>query len=101
MYYVIFNISSSKNVVLLRVGLSNIHVISALPVICLPACPASQTHKFLKRRTNLVLRASIWTKKITITIMAYVFSSLKVVRTGQMGPKLARILRFNQLFVNS
>ena len=71
MYYVIFNISSSKNVVLLRVGLSNIHVISALPVICLPACPASQTHKFLKRRTKLVLQVSTWMQKNTIIALFF------------------------------
>ena len=42
-----------------------------------PASPASQTHKFPKRRTNLVMHASIWTQKITIPIMFYVFSSLE------------------------
>ena len=41
-----------------------------------PARPASQTHKFPKGRTNLVPRASIWTQKITTTIIAYVFYSL-------------------------
>ena len=46
-------------------------------MIHLPARPASQTHKFLKRRTNLVLHVSIWIQKITIiAIIAYVFSSL-------------------------
>ena len=45
-------------------------------VIHLPACPATQTHKFPKRHTNLFLHASIWTQKITIAITAYVFSSL-------------------------
>ena len=32
-------------------------------VIHLPARPASQTHKYPKRRTNSVLDASIWTQK--------------------------------------
>ena len=47
-----------------------------MPVIHLPARPASQTRKFPKGRTNLVPHAAIWTQKITTTIIAYVFYSL-------------------------
>ena len=53
------------------------HVLASHAVSHLPACPTSQTHKFPKRCTNLVLfNSSIWTQKITITITAYVFSSV-------------------------
>ena len=44
---------------------------SLYTVIHPPAGPVSQTHKFPKRRTNLVPHASICTQKITITITAY------------------------------
>ena len=47
-----------------------------IPVIHLPAWPASQTHKFPKGCTNLVPHVSIWMQKITTTTIAYVFSSL-------------------------
>ena len=43
-------------------------------VIHKPACPVSQTHKFIKRCTNLFPYASIWMQSIMIT--AYASSSL-------------------------
>lgn len=39
-------------------------------VIHLPAHPASQTDKFPRGHANLVPHASIWTQKITTTIIA-------------------------------
>ena len=47
-------------------------------VIHLAVLPASQTHKFLKRCTNLVLHAYmyIWMQTIMTMTRAYVFSSL-------------------------
>lgn len=50
-------------------------------VIHLPACPASEMHKFPKTCTNLVLHLSIWTQTIiTILIRAYVLASNKMQR---------------------
>ena len=63
-------------------------IISA--VIHLPVHPASPMHKFPKRRTNLDQHASIWTQKITTTITAYVFSSLKDVRANCYCASLLR-----------
>ena len=62
------------------------------PVIHLPARPASQTHNFPKRRTSLVLHASIGRKKLWMRSRLIFFSSLI---TGQDAALQIRIFCYH------